>query len=42
MEKKDPFHFNVESQHGYIDNAVYSPEISCSTVSELKTRSTVF
>ena len=42
MNKKDSFSFNVESQRGYIDNAVYSPEISYSTVSELKTRSTVF
>lgn len=41
MNKKNSFNFNVGSQRGYIDNAVYSPEISYSTVSELKIRSTV-
>lgn len=41
MNKKNLFNFNVGSQRGYIDNAVYSPEISYSTVSELKIRSTV-
>lgn len=41
MNKKDLVSFNVGPRRGYIDNAVYSPEISYSTVSELKIRSTV-
>lgn len=41
MNKKDLVSFNVGPWRGYIDNAVYSPEISYSTVSELKIRSTV-